>query len=336
MFNSKNHRMKKSILFLALCFFSILGIAQVTPGDSTEYVIKLANGNEYIGYVLKDDGREMLIESNTVGKLYVKKVDVVSISKKVEAKGVVVDGELWEDNTFSTRYIFTTNGLPIKKGENYYMIHLYGPEFHVAVSNTVNVGIMTTWIGAPFLFTFKKSFPTKRKDVNFAVGSLTGNLGYLNGFKGLFSANFVSFTKGDRENNLTFSAGYVYYSNGNGLDEYTTKVRSNGALGSVAGTLRIGKSASLVFDSMFGLLNTSRISRSSGVYSDYDPVTQQWIYTPYDTGVVNNKSSRGFLLFMPGIRIMETRERAFQFYLNYTSIEGNNFGFPMVSWLRKF
>jgi hypothetical protein len=328
--------MKKSILFLALCFFSILGIAQVTPGDSTEYVIKLANGNEYIGYVLKDDGREMLIQSSAVGKLFIKKADIISISKKTESKGVMVDGEVWENNTFSTRYFFSTNGLPIKKGENYYMIHLYGPEFHVAVSNSVNVGIMTTWIGAPFLFTLKKSFPTKRPDVNFAVGSLTGNLSYLSGFKGLMSVNFLSITKGDRENNLTFSSGVLVANNGINADEYQTNVKSSGTLASVAGTLRIGKSTSLIFDSMFGILNAKRTRLDAGYTSDYDPILQTYNSYYYNNGLVTTRTSRGFMLLMPGIRIMQGPDRAFQFYMNYTSIEGNTFGFPMVSWLRKF
>ena len=86
--------MKKLFFFLLFCMTSTLGISQVTPGDTTEYVIKMANGNEYIGIVLKDDGREMLIQSASVGKLYFNKADVVSISKKSDAKGVVVEGEI--------------------------------------------------------------------------------------------------------------------------------------------------------------------------------------------------------------------------------------------------
>lgn len=336
MFNSKNHPMKKSILFLALCFFSILGIAQVTPGDSTEYVIKLANGNEYVGYVLKDDGREMLIESNTVGKLYIKKSDVLSIIKKVDAKGVVVDGEVWENNPFSTRYFFSTNGLPIKKGENYYMIHLYGPEFHVAVSNSFNVGLMTTWIGAPFLFTVKKSFATKRPDVNFAVGSLTGNLSYISGFKGLMSVNFLSITKGNRERNITFSSGFVVANNGKKATEYDRNVKSSGPLASIAGTLRIGKNACLIFDSMFGVLNFKESYHDAWYDYNYDPITQVYTTVYVDNGMKTSRSSGGFVLLMPGIRIMQDQNKAFQFYMNYSSIDGNRFGFPMVSWLRKF
>ena len=328
--------MKKLFFFLLICMASTLGISQVTPGDTTEYVIKMANGNEYIGIVLKDDGREMLIQSASVGKLYVNKADVVSIIKRTEVKGVMVDGEVWDNNTFSTRYFFSTNGLPIKKGDNYYMIHLYGPEFHVAVSNSVNVGLMTTWIGAPFLFTVKKSFTTKRPDVNFAIGTLTGNLSYLNGFKGLMSVNFLSITKGTRENNFTFSSGFLVANNGMQADEYQSNVKSSGSLASVAGTLRIGKSASLIFDSMFGILNAKRTRLDAGYVYNYDPILNVDNGYYYNNGMVTTRTSRGFMLLMPGIRIMNGSNRAFQFYMNYTSFEGNTFGFPMVSWLRKF
>jgi hypothetical protein len=330
--------MKNNIIIIAFFMLaSIFGQAQVTPGDTTEYIIKLSNGSEYVGMIVQDDGREMLIQSKSVGKIYLKKTDIISISKNDKTHAVVIDGEVWDNNTFSTRYFVTTNGLPIKKGENYYMINFYGPEMHVAVSNSLNVGLMTTWIGAPFLFTLKKSFPTKRKDVNFALGSLTGNLGYLNSFKGIFSVNFMSITKGDRENNLTFSSGFVYYSNGNSsMDGYYTSVRSSGVLNSIAGTLRIGKSTSLIFDSMFGTLNTTRERLDEGYNYYLDPNTQEYVSSYYNNGLVRTRTNRGFFMFMPGIRVMQTKTRAFQFFLNYTAVENNNFGFPMVSWLRTF
>jgi hypothetical protein len=317
-------------------FVAILGQTQVTPGDTTEYIIKLGNGNEYVGVIVQDDGRELLIESKSVGKIYLKKTEIISISKNDKAHSVVVDGEVWDNNTFSTRYFVTTNGLPIKKGENYYMINLYGPELHVAVSNSLNVGLMTTWIGAPFLFTLKKSFPTKRKDLNFALGSLTGNLGYLNSFKGVFSLNFMSITKGNRENNITFSSGVVFYNNGPKSQDYYSSVRSSGILNSIAGTLRIGKSTSLIFDSMFGTLNTTRERIDEGYTYYLDPNTQEYVSNYYNNGVVKTRTNRGFFMFMPGIRVMQTKTRAFQFFLNYTTVENNSFGFPMVSWLRTF
>lgn len=314
--------MKNNLIIIAFFMLaSIFSQAQVTPGDTTEYIIKLSNGNEYVGMIIQDDGREMLIQSNSVGKIYLKKTEIVSISKNDKSHAQIVEGEVWDNSTFSTRYFVTTNGLPIKKGENYYMFNLYGPELHVAVSNSLNVGIMTTWIGAPFLFTLKKSFATKKKDVNFAFGSLTGNLGYLNSFKGVFSLNFMSITKGNRENNVTFSSGVLFYNNGGKAQDYYSSVRSSGVLNSIAGTLRIGKSTSLIFDSMFGMLNTTR--------------ERNWDYY-YDNGMVKSRSHRGFFMFMPGIRVMQTPTRAFQFYLNYTTVENNNFGFPMVSWLRTF
>jgi hypothetical protein len=324
--------MKIRIIVTAfLMMIAFLGQAQVSPGDTTEYIIRLGNGNEYVGVIVQDDGREMLIHTKSLGKIYVSKTDVVSITKNDKSHAVVVDGEVWDNSTFSTRYFLTTNGLPIKKGENYYMIHLFGPEFHVAVSNSVNVGIMTTWIGAPFLFTVKKSFATKRPDINLALGSLNGNLSFFNEFKGLFSLNFLSVTKGNRENNITLSGGYVHWHNGMKADLYQTNVKSNGFLGSVAGSWRISKSASFIFDSMIGYLYSKRNS-----YEEEYTYDANWNVVYVNRFRVEKNTERAFYMFMPGIRVMETKNRAFQFYLNYTNVEDVQFGFPMVSWLRTF
>jgi hypothetical protein len=324
--------MKIRIIVTAfLMMVAFLGQAQVSPGDTTEYIIKLGNGNEYVGVIVQDDGREMLIQTKSLGKIYVSKTDVVSITKNDKSHAVVVDGEVWDNSTFSTRYFLTTNGLPIKKGENYYMIHLFGPEFHVAVSNSVNVGIMTTWIGAPFLFTVKKSFATKRPDINLALGSLNGNLSFFNEFKGLFSLNFLSITKGNRENNITLSGGYVHWHNGMKADLYQTNVKANGFLGSVAGSWRISKSASFIFDSMIGYLYSKRNS-----YEEENTYDANWNVVYVNRFKVEKNTERAFYMFMPGIRVMETKNRAFQFYLNYTNVEDVQFGFPMVSWLRTF
>jgi hypothetical protein len=164
--------MKKS---LALCFFFlVLSAITLAQKDSTLKVIQLTNGNEYIGTIISDDGREMLFESTTVGKIYIKKTDVKSISNYNEDDFVVINNEKVKSNPFSTRYSFTTNALPIKKKNNYYMINLWGPEFHVAVADNFNVGIMTTWIGSPLALAAKYSFQTKNPKVNFSIGEIIG------------------------------------------------------------------------------------------------------------------------------------------------------------------
>jgi hypothetical protein len=102
-------------------------------------------------------------------------------------------------------------------------------------------------------------------------------------------------------------------------------------LGSVAGSWRISKSASFIFDSMIGYLYSKRNS-----YEEEYTYDANWNVVNVNRFKVEKNTERAFYMFMPGIRVMETKNRAFQFYLNYTNVEDVQFGFPMVSWLRTF
>ena len=87
--------MKKQYLFhlcltLALYFLgSQSAFAQVpnsepnasTSGDTTKYVVIRNNGIEYVGLLLSDDGREVLIMTQTLGKVYIPKSEIKSIKR---------------------------------------------------------------------------------------------------------------------------------------------------------------------------------------------------------------------------------------------------------------
>lgn len=120
--------MKKQYLFhlcltLALYFFgSQSAFAQVpnsepntsTSGDTTKYVVIRNNGIEYVGLLLSDDGREVLIMTQTLGKVYIPKSDIKSI-KPLDYSEEVKKGEYTGGGVFATRYQFTTSCFPIKK-----------------------------------------------------------------------------------------------------------------------------------------------------------------------------------------------------------------------------
>ena len=157
--------MKALLLFGSILFMSLPNIAiaqeQVKDSSSSQlYSIKKNDNTEYIGKILKDDGREVLIETETLGKIYIAKSDIKSMIK-IQDKSKIVAGEYVVEGPFTTRYCFTTNALSIKKGENYTKISVYGPEVHFALTDNFSLGFMSTWIGSPLMLAAKYSFKSK-------------------------------------------------------------------------------------------------------------------------------------------------------------------------------
>jgi hypothetical protein len=99
------------------------------------------------------------------------------------------------------------------------MVNIFGPEIHFAVSDRLNIGIMTTWIGSPLVAVGKFTIPTNNEKVNFSIGTMLGTSGYLNSFQGFGGLHWGTFTYGDRKNNVSFSAGFGYFNDGSGSRE---------------------------------------------------------------------------------------------------------------------
>ena len=321
-------------LFSTLLFlFAFMSISFAQP-DNNKKVVLLTNGNEYTGTIISDDGREMLFETETVGKIYIKKTDIKSITNFKEDDFVILNDTKVKSNPFSTRYSFTTNALPIKKRENYYMINLWGPEFHLAVADNFNVGIMTSWIGSPFALTAKYSFHTKNPKLNFSIGEIAGNGGYIDP-QSLISLSFGNVTYGDRDKNLTLGVGYGYFDFNQSEEIPGIYITSNsiptrgkpgtkGVLGSVAASIRINERNSFVFDSMFGLLNTNGTTSTN----QYNPAGN------WTTTVSPNLDSKPFIILMPALRTSQGEGKSVQFTLAGIRINDNYTPIPFVTWYR--
>ena len=341
----KTNTINMKRITLILFFFLLCKVvnAQEIPKDTTTYLVTTTNGVQYIGTIISDDGREVLIETKTVGKLYIAKATIKSISKIKESSLKKIEENYAEeevslDNPFSTRYYFTTNCFPVKKRENYAMVHLYGPEVHFSVSNRFSVGIMTTWIASPIALALKYTFPTKNAKLNFGLGTILGNTGYINQGRGFGGLHWGMVTLGDRDNNLTVSAGIAYINAGSNI--YTpgtylslaqipstySKFLTMSVLG-IAGTKRIGEKASLFFDSMIFLDNRQKVTEN------YDSNWQL-----INTTVSDHIAVTAFL--MPGIRIQRTENKSFQVALagviGQANGESFSFPIPMCAWLYKF
>ena len=352
-----------SIFAIVLISVSVQIHAQVKVSDSTLRLIEKNDGTKYIAIILSDDARELLIETETIGKIYIPKSEVKRITL-IENQDEIKNGELLEESPFSTRYAFTNNALPIKRDDHYAMVNLFGPEAHFAVNDHLNIGVMSTWIGSPLVAVGKYTIPTSNKKVNFSIASMFGTTGYLNGFKGFGGLHWGTFTYGNRKNNISFSAGFGYirpgtsqetpgvyigdstiYTSADGTDyvDYNypnIPFQANDDLLkspiiSVAGIFQITSSASIFFDSMFAFGEVER--------SDIDRNYEGGDNSPFIISVTENQlvsETFAALYLMPGMRFQKNENRAFQIAVAGVSVwdSGDNITFPLplISWFFKF
>jgi len=341
------------ITTLFLLFCTLFMSAQ----EQGRVVVVLNNGNEYIGTIAKDDGREIYLMTENMGGVYLQKTEIRSV-KSITSESQVVSGEFRNTGPFTTRYAFTTNALSINKGENYTMLNLYGPEVHMAVSNRLSIGIMSTWIGSPLILAAKFTFPTKNPNVNFSIGNLAATSGYLQSFRGYGNLGFANMTLGNRLNNVTLAAGYFMY-RGGGQENYTEETEPfidnsystfytvpqglpkpvHGPMFSLGGIARIGAKASFVFDSMLGFFEHT--------YYDEETITlvpeisyPTFILGLYSHRIAQKSSNSSVLFIMPGMRFQRDERKAFQFNLAGIMIsdsgESISAPFPMCTWFYRF
>jgi hypothetical protein len=292
--------------FLVLISFIAADKAQAQVSNSIDtnkvYVIIKNDGSEFIGKIISSDMREVIMETQRLGAIAIPKHEI-KIMKLLQTGDLGVAGSFIPNEPFATRYFITTNGLPIAKGESYITYNIFGPDIQYGLADNLGVGVITTWLGSPIIFTTKYSFEVS-KNVNAAVGFLLGTSGWVGNLG--FAVPYGSFTLGDRKSNLTASLGYGSIW---GID-------ANGgrAIVSIAGMRKVSKSISLVFDS-FILPATTPVVNVYGTY---------------------NRDQGG--LIIPGVRFQTSETGAFQFgFAGSLSESGiGNFGLPYLQWFRKF
>jgi hypothetical protein len=244
--------MKLSNLRYAIVLMSVLSLSAFAQdkSDSTSrnkiYVVIKNDGAEYVGKILSQDAREVLIETTTIGQLFIPKHEIREI-RELKAGDLTPRGDFVSDELFSTRYFITTNGLPILKGDSYIQWNWYGPDFQFGIGKNTGMGVMTTWIGAPIVMSFKHSIKLN-EGAHLGVGALVGTLSWAKPDFAM-ALPFASLTFGDRKSNITFSGGYGAF--------FSSEDSDGRALLSIAGMSKIGRKLSLVFDSFMLPANAS-------------------------------------------------------------------------------
>ena len=336
------------LLLLLFCFAASNNSYGQTDTTKTPKLVIKTDGTQYVGVILSDDGREILLETESLGKIYIRKSDIKSITE-VPDTDIDPSGKYEPEGAFTSRYYFTNNALPIKKGEHYSMIHLYGPEIHFSAGKGFSAGIMTTWGASPFLVALKQCIKTKNEKVNFSLGTIMGSSGYFNTFRGFGGMHWLTFTYGRPASNISFSGGYLYLNPGwrnasylsaspglydiatHSIDDLWTDGNQlwHSPMLSIAGITQVGKRISFIFDSMISVRprNNKTVNFVEQGGTEY-----------YE--VVKNPDVVGMFFLMPGMRFQKTPKNAFQVALaGVTYISPNQtFGFPVpqCSWFFKF
>ncbi len=362
----------KVLFFLLFIFSAPIIWSQTGDIDTNTYVVIKSNNQEFIGKILSDDGREILLMTASVGKVYINKSDIKSIVLISDAKNQIINGEYRGSGVFTTRYQFSTNAFSILKGENYAKINLGGPEVHFAVSNNFSVGVMSSWIASPVGLALKYTVPTRNEKVNFGVGTIMASSGYIVQGRLWGGLHWGMLTIGDRKNNITFSAGYSYLNlpgkttlitpgtyaavndgNGNYYQATLPRYQANNSsrikapiLG-IAGLASVGKKASFVMDAMFILGTYNQVNNDQTVNDYFNPITNQLAYTTVSNVTsTSNSYKANLIVFMPGMRFQTSENRAFQVSLSgvFVNVKGTSssnsfrrsFPLPMCSWYYKF
>lgn len=310
--------MKKLLFFVLMSIgFTSISVAQTTTElnqitDSTLYRIHTDNGKDFIGYIIKNDPREILLRLTDNREVYIPQLSIEKI-EKINELSFNSNGEFVGEDKFATRYFLTTNGLPLKKGENYIQWNLFGPDFQFGIGENLGVGLMTTWIGSPIIATIKKSFQVNEK-THFAVGALAGWGSWsFPEFGGVLP--FTTFSKGNRKSNFAISGGY-----GAVWTDNSTKPDGR-PLTSIAGMVKVSKKLSLVFDSFILLPSTT--------YREvYNYNTNSYEMKKYNLDALS--------ILMPGIRWHQAEGKAVQFGFAGYLRDGEATPIPMIQWYRSF
>lgn len=331
------------LMVFSLCLFIGQVSAQEPPVVQTAensariFVVVKNDGARFYGHIISQDAREVLVETRELGKIYIPRHEIREIRElslsELNEMGYYVPGEL-----FSTRHFLNSNALPLPRGENLILYNLYGPDFQFGVSERVGLGLTTSWIGYPIIGTAKYTIPLKN-DWNLATGLMLGTGSWaIPSFA--FGAAYGAITYGDRNKNITFSAGYAGLryrdeiftytgSDGNFSGHYDELIRREGSfLFSASGLIRLNRKISLVFDSFYMPAGPIRTETLYNIV--YNPETESFHTVTQD--YYTQRSS--ILAIIPGLRFQTRPEAAFQFGFAGLVTEGMTIPIPMVQWLR--
>jgi len=201
----------KNIFLVVPLLFMYLSVA--AQQDTTLYRIETMDGNEYIGRILTQDAEKIVLKTDRLGEITLRKIDI----KKMEPVKIsqMKSGEYWFENPQSTRYFWQPNAYGLKKGEGYYQnVWILFNQVSVGVTDNflVGAGIVPLFLFAggstPIWLTPKLSIPIKKDKFNVGAGALIGTV--LGEEDASFGIVYGTTTIGSRDKNISIGFGYGY------------------------------------------------------------------------------------------------------------------------------
>lgn len=305
-------------LILLLILFSPVLTGQENQYDSTKvYAVIKNDGSVYVGIIKSEDAREVLIKTTSIGLVYIPKHEIRSIAEIVPGD-LNRHGEYIPPEVYSTRYFFTTNTLPLDRGDNHLVYNTYGPDYQYQIGNSFSLRATTSWVGIPSVGSAKYTI-NLQPGINLGFGAVAATGSYSLPDVGLVMP-FSSITFGDQRGNFTASVGYVYL--------FTEEEKFSRGIISLGAMKKGVRKVSLIFDSFYVLPGPIKQVPRQG----YNVIT--------NTSYIYYESVRdpGFGIVIPGLRWQTGTKKAFQFGIAAISYDKIflPFPFPIIQWFRQF
>lgn len=204
--------MKIKVFFLLLLAAVFSTQINAQTSDSTLIQIETNDGNEFVGRIVEEDALEIVLKTNNLGEITIKKTDIKSRTI-IEAQQIK-DGKLWFANPQSTRYFWAPNAYGLKKGEGYYQnIYVFWNQFSVGVTDNFSLGggIVPLFLfgeATPVFITPKISIPIKKDKLNIGAGALLGTI--IGDDSGAFGLLYGMSTFGSPDNNVSLGLAYGF------------------------------------------------------------------------------------------------------------------------------
>ena len=209
-----NFSKMKVIAFMLVSFFVVneMVAQDDTLDNSTEgkrYVcVSLANNIVRCGFLMSDDGREILLETPDLGKVIINKSEVISIADATEnstsslgigASRIEKDIRSSDQSPQASRYFFAPSAHPMKVGESYLHFNPGMLNFTGQISKNFMGGLAVSILGPGI---------TAKQTINISENSnmSIGGLGIVSWWDSdVFLFPFVNYTRGNENDNITFS-----------------------------------------------------------------------------------------------------------------------------------
>lgn len=178
----------------------------ISKGDTIVYVFTLANKNEVIGTIIKEEPRETTIKSQDGRILIIPSYEI--LSRKPISQATKVNGKVVFKNPHPSRYFFGPSALPMEKGELYVnSVYFLTAQVQYGFSENLSVGFTTSFLISPVALTAKYSIKLDNNNY-FALGGMGGTFSWIapDEYWGLA---FASYTLGSSESNISASAGVL-------------------------------------------------------------------------------------------------------------------------------